>query len=133
MATPDVSRVNSEVIVRETLYSTAQMKLFKIVLETAATADTQAGGAGTAITEGTARNMLDALNPIMAHFAADGEELVVVMDGHANDVTSIATRLGHLIEATGLIEGAGVWKDAAGGNAVVTVTEPGTFIGLNAA
>jgi hypothetical protein len=130
MATPDVSRVNSEVIVLNEFYSTAQLKLFKIVLETAATADTQAGGAGTAITEGTARNILDALNPMMAEFAADGEELVVVMDGHANDITSIATRLGHLIEATGLIEGAGVWKDGPSGNAVVTVTEPESFATL---
>ena len=130
MATSDVSKVNSTVIALNTLYSTAQMKGFKIVLETAATADTQAGGAGTAITEGTARNMLGELSPLMAQFAADGEELFVVMDGHANDVTSIAARLGHIIEATGLIEGAGVWKDAAGGNAVVTVTEVSTFAGL---
>lgn len=128
-----VSKVNSDLIALETLYGTAQLKVFKIVLETAATADTQAGGAGTAITEGTARGMLNALSPLLAEFAADGEELVVVMDGHANDVTSIATRLGHIIEDTGLIEGAGIWKDAAGGNAVVTVTESDTFIGLNAA
>ncbi len=128
-----VTRVNSDLIALEDLVSTAQLKVFKIVLETAATADTQAGGAGTAITEGTARGMLRALSPLLAEFAADGEELVVVMDGHANDITSIAARLGHIIEDTGLIEGAGIWKDAAGGNAVVTVTEPGTFIGLNAA
>ena len=128
-----VSKVNSDLIALETLYGTAQLKVFKIVLETAATADTQSGGAGTAITEGTARGMLNALSPLLAEFAADGEELVVVMDGHANDVTSIATRLGHIIEDTGLIEGAGIWKDAPSGNAVVTVTESDTFIGLNAA
>jgi hypothetical protein len=120
------SKYNSDLIALSTLYSTAQMKLFKIVLETAATADSQ-DGTTQVITEGTARKMLNALSPIMAEFAADGEELVVVMDGHANDVTSIAARLGHIIEATGLIEGAGIWKDAAGGNAVVTVTEPGSF------
>ena len=133
MATLDVSKVNSDLIARSTLYSTGQTKLFKIVLETAATADTQGGGSGTAITEGTARKMLNELSPLMGQFAADGEELVVVMDGHANDVTSIAARLGHIIEATGLIEGAGIWKDGAGGTAVVTVTEPGSFIGLNVA
>ena len=125
-----VSKVNSDLIALDSLVSTAQLKVFKIVLETAATADTQAGGEGTAITEGTARGMLNALSPMLAEFAADGEELVVVMDGHANDVSSIATRLGHIIEDTGLIEGAGVWKDAAGGNAVVTVTETDTFNGL---
>ena len=125
-----VSKVNSDLIALNTMYETAQVTAFKIVLETAATADTQAGGSGTAITEGTARGMLNALSPIMAQFAADGEELVVVMDGHANDITSIATRLGHIIEDTGLIEGAGIWKDAAGGNAVVTVTAVTSFNGL---
>ena len=123
---------NSDLIALSTLYSTAQLKLFKIVLETAATADSQDGDTQV-ITVGTARGMLNALNPVMAQFAADGEELVVVMDGHANDITSIALRLGQIIESTGLIEGAGVFKDAAGGNAVVTVTEPASFIGLNAA
>jgi hypothetical protein len=120
---------NSDLIALNTMYETAQVTAFKIVLETAATADSQDGDTQV-ITVGTARGMLNALNPIMAQFAADGEELVVVMDGHANDITSIATRLGQIIEATGLIEGAGVWKDAAGGNAVVTVTAVTSFNGL---
>jgi hypothetical protein len=124
-----VSKVNSDVIALNTMYETAQITAFKIVLETAATADSQ-DGTTKVITEGTARKMLNALSPLMAQFAADGEELVVVMDGHANDITSIATRLGHIIEATGLIEGAGIWKDAAGGNAVVTVTAVTSFNGL---
>lgn len=130
-----VSRVNSDLITRGSFYSTAQLKLFKIVIEAAdaVTSDTQAGGSGTAITEGTARKVADELSALLFEIASDGAEMVVVVDGHANDINSIATRAGRILAdtpATAVLEGAGVFKEAAGGTTILTVTEPESFASL---
>jgi len=132
-----VSKVNSTLITRGEFYSTAQLKLFKIVIETAdaVTSDTQGGGAGTAITEGTARRVAEELSALLFEIAADGEEMVVVVDGHANDINSVAQRAGILLAdtpATAVLEGAGVFKEAAGGTTILTVTEPESFASLMA-
>lgn len=129
-----VSKVNSDLITRGSFYSTAQLKLFKIAIETAdaVTSDTQAGGAGTAITEGTARLVANELSALLFEIASDGEEMVVVVDGHANDLNSVATRAGSVLYNGGAIDGAGVWKEAVGGTTVCTVTEPESFASLMA-
>ena len=128
-----VAKVHSEVLVDGTLYSTLQLKLFKLEFASALTEDSQAGGAGTAITEGTFRKVMEELGTTAMLFELHDDNkqtLIVVGDGHALDVDTLATRVGRIIAATGVLEGTGVWKDAAGGNTVVTVTEPGTTRGL---
>jgi len=132
-----VSKVNSALIARGDWVSTLQLQLFKLVIPTAyaATSDTQAGGAGTAITEGTARRVAEEIGTTAALFeiASDGEEIVVVGDGHALDINAIATRVGRiLLGSEGAIDGAGVYKTAVGGTTVVTVTAPESFASLMA-
>lgn len=132
-----VSKVNSDLIARGGWGSTLQLQLFKLVIPTAyaVTSDTQAGGAGTAITEGTARKVMQELGTTAALYeiASDGEEIVVVGDGHALDVNAIATRVGRiLLGSEGAIDGAGVYKTAVGGTTVVTVTAPESFASLMA-
>lgn len=132
-----VSKVNSDLIARGGWGSTLQLQLFKLVIPTAyaVTSDTQAGGAGTAITEGTARKVMQELGTTAALYeiASDGEEMVIVGDGHALDVNAIATRVGRiLLGSEGAIDGAGVYKTAVGGTTVVTVTAPESFASLMA-
>lgn len=132
-----VSKVNSELLVLGEFYSTLQLQLFKLVIPTAyaVTSDTQAGGAGTAITEGRIRKVMEEMGTTAMLFetAADGEEMVIVGDGHALDVNAIATRVGRiLLGSEGAIDGAGVYKTAVGGTTVVTVTAPESFASLMA-
>jgi len=120
----DVSKVNSTLITRGEFYSTLQLKLLKIVIDNsvALTSDTQAGGEGTAITEGTARKVAQDLGTTGALFeiAADGEEMVIVGDGHALDVDTVARRVDLILGGTGVLTNTGV-------TALVTVTEPESF------
>lgn len=132
-----VSKVNSELLVLGEFYSTLQLQLFKLVIPTAyaVTSDTQAGGAGTAITEGRIRKVMEEMGTtaMLFEIAADGEEMVIVGDGHALDVTAIATRVGRiLLGSEGAIDGAGVYKTAVGGTTVITVTAPESFASLMA-
>jgi hypothetical protein len=109
-----VAKVNSDVLVRGTLYSTLQLKVFEITPAVALTSDTQAGGEGTAITEGTIRQVANALSPMLYQASANGAKMVVVMDGHHSDAASLKVRIDQLL----------------GGNN--TVAEKTTFVGLNA-
>ena len=96
-----VSKVNSDLLVRNSLVSTAQLKVFTLTnFDSALTADTQAGGSGTDITEGTIRSVMNGLNPMLAQTNAGGTILAVVMDGHANDATSIGLRVDQILGQT---------------------------------
>jgi len=129
-----VAKVHSEVLVDGTLYSTLQLKLFKLEFASALTEDSQAGGAGTAITEGTFRKVMEELGTTAMLFELhddDKQSLIVVGDGHALDVDTLAIRVGRIIDATGGPDGTGVWSATGGAGAtVLTVTEPGTTRGL---
>ena len=129
-----VAKVHSEVLVDGTLYSTLQLKLFKLEFTSALTEDTQAGGAGTAITEGTFRKVMEEIGTTAMLFELhddNKQSLIVVGDGHALDVDTLATRVGRIIDATGGPDGTGVWSATGGAGAtVLTVTEPGTTRGL---
>lgn len=105
-----VSRFNSEVLARGTLYSTAQLKVFEITPATALTADSQSGSGP--ITEGTLRRVVNGLNPMLFQAKSDGAKLVVVMDGHHSSAASLKARIDQLL----------------GGNN--TVAEKDTFAGL---
>lgn len=129
-----VAKVHSEVLVDGTLYSTLQLKLFKLEFASALTEDSQAGGAGTAITEGTFRKVMEELGTTAMMFELhddNKQSLIVIGDGHALDVDTLATRVGRIIDATGGPDGTGVWSATGGAGAtVLTVTEPGTTRGL---
>jgi hypothetical protein len=126
-----LNKRNQTLYARGTLYETAQVRAWKVALETALTASTLNESTGV-VTRGTIADVAEELGTTAMLFqpSADGTTFIIVGDSHALDVDTIARRLGHIIEATGLLEGAGVWKDAAGGNAVVTVTAITSFIGI---
>jgi len=91
-----VSRFNSDLITREELYSTAQLKVFTLTnFDSALTADT--GGDGSAIVEGTARRVANGLNALLFEVNSAGTIMAVVMDGHANDATSIGRRVDQIL------------------------------------
>ena len=96
-----VSKVNSDILARGTLESTAQLKVVTLTdFDSALTADTQAGGAGTAITEGTIRAVAQELSPMLFETNAGGTIMAMVMDGHAIDATSIGLRVDQILGQT---------------------------------
>lgn len=126
-----VSKINSDVLVNGTLYSQMQLKLFVLEFTSPLTEDT--GGNPAAIVEGTFRKVMEELGTtaMMFELHADNDQtLVVIGDGHALDVDTMAIRAGRIISPAGVLEGTGIWKASAGGAVVVTVTEPGTTAGL---
>ena len=118
-------------IVLGTLYSTLQLKAFKVVIRTA---NALTGGLDTYNTNVTGDLVAQEIGTTGALFqiAADGEEMVIVGDGHALDVDALAQRIGNILLSTGALDGAGVWKTAVGGTAVVTVTQLSSFASLMA-
>ena len=121
-----ISRVNGDVVVTSTLYSELQLDIFKI--NPSANLTDSTGGSGSAITKGKIEAIADELNPLM--FEADGTaDMVVVMDGHANDINSIAARVGPVMTGNAGTVAAGVFTDGTSGD-TVTVTAPGTLLGL---
>lgn len=118
-------------IVLGTLYSTLQLKAFKVVIRTA---NALTGGLDTYDTNVTGDLVAQEIGTTGALFqiAADGEEMVIVGDGHALDVDALAQRIGNILLSTGAMDGAGVWKTAVGGTTVVTVTQLSSFASLMA-
>lgn len=91
-----VSRVNSDLITLDTLFSTAQLKVFTLTnFGSALTADT--GGNGSAIVEGTARRVANGLNALLFEVNSAGTIMAVVVDGHANDADSIGRRVDQML------------------------------------
>lgn len=126
-----VSKINSDIMVDGTIYSTSQLKLFKLEFGSALTEDSQAGNG--VITEGTFRKVMEEIGTTAQLFDLHDDNkqtLVVVGDGHALDVNTLAIRVGRIISSGGVLEGTGVWKATAGGAVVVTVTAPTTTRGL---
>jgi len=120
-----VSKYASDVLVNGTIYSTLQLKLFALQFASALTEDS--GGSGSAITTGTFRAVMEELGTTAAMFELhdnDDSTLIVIGDGNALDVNTLAIRAGRVIDAGGVLEGTGVWKDGPSGNTVLTVTQP---------
>ena len=112
-----VSRVNSDLIALETVYKTAQVAMWKVTVGAALTADSQAGGAGTAITEGTARKVADELGStaMMFQVTDNGLDIIIVGDSHALDADTLAARV-----------------DAVLGRSDTSVAEVTDFVGITA-
>jgi len=97
----DVSKVNSDLIALNSLVETAQVRVFTATnFDSALTADTQAGGEGTAITEGTARKVAQELGAMLFQTNAGGTILAFVMDAHALDATSVGRRIDNVLGQT---------------------------------
>lgn len=95
MATLDVAKVNGTLIVKDTLFKTAQVSAWQVALSNVLTVDTQAGGAGTAITEGTARRVAEELGStaMMFEITTNLKDIIIVGDSHALDAASIKARV----------------------------------------
>ena len=117
MATADVSKVNGTLIVKDTLFKTAQVSAWQVALDVALTADTQAGGAGTAITEGTARRVAEELGStaMMFEVTTNLKDIIIVGDSHALDAADIKRRVEDVVPGT-----------------TATVTELTSLVGVSA-
>lgn len=84
------TRVNGELIVRDTIVSNDQIAVFQITPTTALTADTQASDGE--ITFGTASQLARELGAYIFQTATNGASAVAVVDKHGVDATSIDAR-----------------------------------------
>jgi hypothetical protein len=93
-----ISKVSSQLIVRGQLFSTAQLRAFKITPEAALTADTQ-DATTKVITVGTARRLAEEIGTTAMLFevAANGSYAVVVGDGHALDADTLIRRVRNVL------------------------------------
>lgn len=106
-----LSRTNSDVLARGTLYTTANLGVYKIDTNSAVTADS--GGAGSAITEGTIRAVVNVVNPLIVQSKSDGDYIIAIVDNSQWDATNIKRVV-----------------DTALGVTNTTVTKQTTLIGL---
>lgn len=115
----DVSKVNSTLIVKDTLFKTLQVSAWKVSLDIALTADTQAGGEGTAITEGTARSVAQELGTtaMLFEITTNLKDIIIVGDSHALDAASIKARIENVLSGAGT---------------TATVTELTSLVGVTA-
>ena len=88
------TRVNGVQFARGTLYETLQIRAWKVTPTTALTADTQPGGAGTAIVRGTISRLAEEFGTTGVLFQAksDGTSFVLIGDSHALDADTIDVR-----------------------------------------
>lgn len=106
-------------IVLNTLYSTLQIRAFKVVLDTALVAGLGNSADLVAQEIGTTGALFQ--------IATDGEEMVIIGDAHALDVDTLATRIGRIVEGAGTTSG-GVYTGT--NTNTVTVTALSTLAGL---
>ena len=78
---------NSDRLARSVLYTTANLGLYEINPASAVTADS--GSAPTAVTEGTIRKIVNAINPLMFEAKSDGDVLIAICDNSQWDADNI--------------------------------------------
>lgn len=83
----DFAPVNGDSITLDTLFSTMQLKVFRVQPTTALTAGR----------DGTAAQVARELSPMLFQTASDGTSMIVVVDGHAVDATSIDARVTNVL------------------------------------
>lgn len=95
-----VSKFNSDLIVKNTLFKTAQVAAFQCALDVALTDDT--GGSGSAIVEGTARAVANELgsHAMMFEVTTNGKDILIVGDAHALDAASLKRRIENTVSGT---------------------------------
>lgn len=82
-----LDRSNSDRLARSVLYTTANLGLYEINPASAVTADS--GSAPTAVTEGTIRKIVNAINPLMFEAKSDGDVLIAICDNSQWDADNI--------------------------------------------
>ena len=110
------TRVNGLGHVRDALYSTLQLKVFKIVVDNEETNLTTGVG-------GQVEKLMQEFGTTGALMEADAETVIFIGDGHALDIDVVASRAGHAIFADGVLTGSGT-------TAKVTVTTPTSIFGM---
>ncbi len=100
----------------DVLYSTLQLKVFKIVTDNEETALT--GGIG-----GLIERLAQEFGTTAALLEADSETVIFIGDGHALDINTVASRAGNVLYGDGVLTGAGT-------TAKVTVTAPTSLFGM---
>ncbi len=111
------ARVNGLGHNRDALYSTLQLKVFKIVIDNEETNLTQGIG-------GQVEQLAQEFGTTAALLEADAETIIFIGDGHALDVDTVALRAHRVLLGTeGTLVGSGQTSE-------VTVTEPSTLFGM---
>jgi hypothetical protein len=110
------TRVNGISGQRNTFASTLQLKVFKIVPGTAFADGVDGTGELTAREIGTTGAIINV--------KSDGTSMVVVGDGHALDINTIARRVDMVLGGAGVMTGSGT-------TALVTVTELTSFYSIS--
>lgn len=111
------TRVNGLGHVRDVLYSTLQLKVFKIVIDNEETNLTTGIG-------GQVETLFQEFGTTGALMEADAETIIFIGDGHALDIDTVALRAHRVLLGTeGTILSPGVTSE-------VTVTNPTTMFGM---
>ena len=100
----------------DVLYSTLQLKVFKIVVDNEETA--LSGSIG-----GKIEALMQEFGTTGALMEADSETVVFIGDGHALDINTVAIRASRVLGLSDTITGSGT-------TAAVTVTEPTSLFGM---
>ena len=101
----------------DVLYSTLQLKVFKIV--TVVNEETSL----TTTLDGQIEQLAREFGTTAALFEADGENFFFIGDGHALDIDTVAIRADIVLGGTGALTGSGT-------TALVTVTAPTSIVGM---
>lgn len=112
----EVTRVNGLGHNRDALYSTLQLKVFKIVVDNEETNLTQGIG-------GQVEKLMQEFGTTGALMEADAETVIFIGDGHALDIDIVAVRASRVLGLSDTLTGSGT-------TAAITVTEPTTLFGM---
>ncbi len=110
------TRVNGLGHVRDVLYSTLQLKVFKIVV------DNEETNLSTGI-GGQVESLMQEFGTTGALMEADAETVIFIGDGHALDINTVAIRASRVLGLSDTLTGSGT-------TAAVTVTAPTTLFGM---
>jgi hypothetical protein len=100
-----LTKTNSDLLLRsdgsaDTFYTTANLGCYEINPASALTADTQSGGSGTAITEGTIRKVARAINSLIFEVKSDGDVMIAICDNSQQDAASIKSKVDDALGVT---------------------------------
>lgn len=110
------TRVNGLGHATDVLYSTLQLKVFKIVTDNEETA--LSGGIG-----GKIEKLMQEFGTTGALMEADSETVIFIGDGHALDVDTVAVRASRVLGWSDVLTGSGTTDK-------VTVTTPTSLFGM---
>jgi hypothetical protein len=117
---PQVTKANPQPIARGTLYSTLQLKVFKIAHSTI----TETNGL---YSEATSLAQEFGTTGALFQIKSDGSSIIFVGDGHALDIDIVAVRADKALGGTGALTGS---VPGSGTTSLVTVTELDTLYGI---